>query len=74
MPQYGPLVRGSQAVVKYANPVRRLDTTFTLPPLSDRHFPFEAMGGRFSEDARFDAVIDEKGDVQFNPFSGELEV
>ena len=67
MPQYGPLVRGSQAVVKYANPVRRLDTTFTLPPLSDRHFPFEAMGGRFSEDARFDAVIDEKGDVQFNP-------
>ena len=67
MPQSGPLVRGSQAVVKYANPVRRLDTTFALPLLSDRHFPFEAMGGRFNDDARFDAVIDEKGDVQFKP-------
>jgi hypothetical protein len=65
MPQYGPLVRGSQAVIKHANPVRRLDTTFALPPLSDRHFPFEAMGGRFSDDAPFDAVIDERGEATF---------
>jgi hypothetical protein len=65
MPQYGPLVRGSRAVIRHANPVRNLDTTFELPPLSDRHFPFEAMGGRFRDDAAFDAVIDERGDATF---------
>jgi hypothetical protein len=67
MPQYGPLVRGSQRVLRQGAPVRRLETTMAMPPLSDETFPYVAMGGRFSDDAGFDAVIDNAGNVQFKP-------
>lgn len=67
MPQYGPLVRGSQRVLRQGAPIRRLETTMTMPPLSDETFPYVAMGGRFSDDAAFDVVIDVAGNVQFRP-------
>jgi hypothetical protein len=67
MPQYGPLVRGSQRVLRQGAPVRRLETTMAMPPLSDETFPYVAMGGRFSDDAGLDAVIDHAGNVQFKP-------
>jgi hypothetical protein len=67
MPQYGPLVTGSKRVVARSTAVRRLETTFPMPPLSDAAYPYEAMGGRFSEEAPFDAVIDDRGHVHFRP-------
>jgi hypothetical protein len=67
MPQYAPLVRGSARVLRQGVPIRRLQTTMTMPPLADETFPYVAMGGRFSEDAPFDAVIDVAGNVQFRP-------
>ncbi len=67
MPEYGPLTRGSRQVFSHARTVRRLDTTFRLPALSDAGFPYEAMGGHRSEDAEFDAVIDAHGNARFIP-------
>ncbi|HUR35788.1 MAG TPA: hypothetical protein VM032_18415 [Vicinamibacterales bacterium] len=65
MPEYGPLSRGTQRIIRQTTELRRLETTFTMPPFSDAGFPFEAMGGRFSDAATFDAVIDDRGEVQF---------
>ena len=67
MPEYGPLVRGSQRIVRQTRTLRHLDTRFPMPGLSDRAFPYEVLGGRFSEDAPFDAVINADGTVEFRP-------
>jgi hypothetical protein len=65
MPEYGPTVAGATKIMRQTATVRRLDTTFPMPPFSNAAFPFEAMGGRLSDDAEFDALIDRNGDVQF---------
>jgi hypothetical protein len=65
MPEYGPLVRGAQRIVRQTRVLRHLDTSFPVPGLSGRAFPDEVIGGRFSTDAPFDAVINADGSVEF---------
>lgn len=67
MPEYGPLVRGSQRIMRQTRTLRHLDTNFPMPGLSDRAFPYEVLGGTFREDAPFDAVINADGTVEFRP-------
>ena len=65
MQEYGPLLRGTQRIVRQTRQLRRLTTSFLMPPFSDETYLFTVLGGRLSEDAEFDAVINERGDVQF---------
>lgn len=65
MKEYGPLLRGTERIVKQTRTLRRLGTSFPMPPFSDETFLFGVLGGQLRDDAEFDAVIDEKGDVQF---------
>lgn len=67
MPEYRALSRGARDILRQTPVVRRLDTTFPPPPLSEVAFPYEAMGGRLSPDAGFDATIDADGRVRFSP-------
>jgi hypothetical protein len=61
MPEYGALTRGAREILMNTPAVRRVDTTFRMPPLSDRTFPYIAMGGRLSLASPFDATIDANG-------------
>lgn len=65
MPEYRPIVLGATRIVRQTKELRRLDTSFRMPPFSDAAFPYEMLGGRFSPDAGFDAVINEDGTVEF---------
>jgi hypothetical protein len=65
MREFGPLLRGTRRIVRQTHELRRLETSFPMPPFSDQTFLYEVLGGRFSETAEFDAVIDETGDAQF---------
>ena len=69
MKEYGPLLRGTERIVKQTKALRRLGTSFPMPPFSDETFLFGVLGGQLRDDAEFDAVIDEKGDVQFTRVS-----
>ncbi len=65
MPEYGALTRGARAILRQTPMVRRIDTTFPMPPLSEVAFPYEALGGRLAPEAPFDATIDAAGRVRF---------
>lgn len=67
MREYRPIVAGAKRIIRQTHELRRLETSFPMPPLSDPAFPYEVLGGTFSEHAGFDAVIDARGDVQFRP-------
>jgi hypothetical protein len=67
MPEYGATVAGATRIMRQTPVLRRLDTSFRMPPLSDAAFPYEAMGGQLRADAPFDALIDRDGHVQFRP-------
>ena len=69
MKEYGPLLRGTERIAKQTKTLRRLGTSFPMPPFSDETFLFHVLGGQLRDDAEFDAVIDEKGDVQFTRVS-----
>ncbi|MGC4083471.1 MAG: hypothetical protein QM736_15510 [Vicinamibacterales bacterium] len=65
MPEYRPIVSGASRILKQTHVLRRLDTSFPMPPFGDATFPYVVMGGTFAADAPFDAVIDRTGNVQF---------
>ena len=67
MPEYRPIVLGATRIVRQTKELRRLDTSFRMPPFSDAGFPYEILGGRFSPEAPFDAVINADGSVDFRP-------
>jgi hypothetical protein len=67
MPEYAALMRGSKTAARQSPVVKRVTTTFPLPPLSDSGFLYEAAGGRQDPAAPFSAVIDQHGDVRFIP-------
>ncbi|MFN7914316.1 MAG: hypothetical protein U0Q55_03180 [Vicinamibacterales bacterium] len=67
MPEYRPIVLGATRIVRQTKELRRLDTAFRMPPFSDVGFPYEILGGRFSPEAPFDAVINADGSVDFRP-------
>ncbi|MFN7984022.1 MAG: hypothetical protein U0Q11_19420 [Vicinamibacterales bacterium] len=66
MPQYGAILRGTERVVRQTKQLRRLTTSFPLPPFADETYLFAILGGELTDTAEFDAVIDERGDVQFS--------
>ena len=65
MKEYGPLLRGTRRIAKQTKTLRRLETSFPMPPFSDETFLFGVLGGQLRDDAEFDAVIDERGAVRF---------
>jgi hypothetical protein len=65
LPEYGPLVRGSQEIRHRVSEVRGIETEFELPPTTDRQFVFEILGGRVTPTAPFLATIDKTGGVRF---------
>lgn len=67
MPEYRALTVGARAILRQTPTIRRVETTFRMPPLSNAAFPFVAMGGQVEDAAAFDAVIDEGGSVRFRP-------
>lgn len=67
MPEYQAIVDGARAILRQTHELRRLETTFRMPPFSHVAFPYETMGGRFRDDAGFDAIIAKDGSVQFRP-------
>ncbi|MEQ1869169.1 MAG: hypothetical protein ABL961_04010 [Vicinamibacterales bacterium] len=66
MPEYRALSHGARTIYRQARTVRRIDTSFPMPPLSDAGFVYEAMGGVITDAAEFDATIDAHGDVRFS--------
>jgi hypothetical protein len=68
MPEYGPLSRGALEIRRRTADIRHIETTFPVPPLmTDRDFLYRVLGGRITDDAPFDAVIDRDGRVRFTP-------
>jgi hypothetical protein len=67
MPQYRALAQGSRAIMRQTSEVRRLYTSFPIPPFGDAEFLYQVLGGRISDSALFDATIDETGHVRFAP-------
>lgn len=67
MPEYGALAQGSRAIIRQTSEVRRLYTSFAMPPFSDAEFLYQVLGGRITETALFDATIDDAGHVRFVP-------
>jgi hypothetical protein len=65
LPEYGPLVRGSQEIRRRVSEIRSIETEFELPPSSDRQFVFEILGGRVTPTAPFMATIEKTGHVRF---------
>lgn len=67
MKEYRSITLGATRIVRQTKELRRLDTSFRMPPFSDAGFPYEILGGRFSPEAPFDAVINADGSVDFRP-------
>jgi hypothetical protein len=67
MPEYGAMSRGALEIRRRTPEIRRIDTAFAVPPLSDRYFLYRVLGGQVRADAAFDAVIDVDGKVRFLP-------
>jgi hypothetical protein len=65
LPEYGPLVRGSQEIRRRVTEVRGIETEFELPPSSDRQFLFEILGGHVTPTAPLRATIEKTGRVRF---------
>jgi hypothetical protein len=61
LPQYGPLVDGSRALVQLQQPVRAIRTAFTLPATSDPEFIYLILGGRIDRASAWIGVITEDG-------------
>jgi hypothetical protein len=67
LPEYGALVRGAHVIRRQTPELRRLYASFPVPAFSDATFLYEVLGGRLTDDAQFDATIDETGHVRFSP-------
>ncbi len=64
LPEYDALVRGSQQIAKYGQPVSRIEADFVDPEI-DREVLFRLLGGRMSEDGPV-ATIQKDGTVRFD--------
>lgn len=65
LPEYAPLVRGSQEIRRRTPEVRGIETEFPLPPTADPQFIYEVLGGRVTPSAPFAASIGAGGQVRF---------
>jgi hypothetical protein len=67
MPEYEALAKGAQAIRRQTPELRRLYASFPVPAFSDATFLYQVLGGRLTDDAQFDATIDDTGHVRFSP-------
>ena len=65
MPEYAPLVEGSRRAVGQRQPMRNIETEFTLPQPSDSTFVYRILGGRIDPASPWVARIRSTGDVDF---------
>ena len=65
MPEYAPLVEGSRRAVRQRQPMRAIETEFTLPQPSDATFVYRILGGRIDPTSPWVARIRSTGDVDF---------
>ena len=65
MPEYAPLVEGSRRAVRQRQPMRAIETEFTLPAPSDRTFVYRILGGRIDPASPWIARIRSTGDVDY---------
>ena len=66
LPEYRPLVQGSQTIRRRLSEVRRIETEFDLPPSTDPYFIYEeVLGGRVTPTAPYAATIEKTGGVRF---------
>jgi hypothetical protein len=63
MPEYGPLVEGSRKIVRLKQPMRTIETEFSLPPTVDRLFVYRILGGQIDGGSPWIARITWQGDV-----------
>lgn len=64
LPAYGAVIKGSRALVRRGEPVRRIEAPF-LPATSDPEFAFRILGGQIRPDAAFAAKLSEDGTVTY---------
>lgn len=65
MPEYAPLVEGSRRAVRQRQPMRAIETEFTLPAPSDPTFVYRILGGTIDPASPWVARIRKTGDVDF---------
>jgi hypothetical protein len=65
MPEYGPLVEGSRKIARQNQPMRAIETEFTLPAPSDVMFVYRIFGGRTDPMSPWIARITSTGDVVY---------
>lgn len=65
MPEYAPLVEGSRRAVRQRQPMRAIETEFTLPAPSDPTFVYRILGGAIDPTSPWVARIRKTGDVDF---------
>jgi len=66
VPEYGAIVRGSQEIRKRMSEIRAIDIDFWVPPTTGVTYIYERiLGGTFTADARYEAIIERTGHVRF---------
>ena len=65
MPEYGPLVEGSRKLARLGQPLRDIETEFTLPQPSDSTFVYRILGGEFDSGSPWVGRITASGDVVY---------
>jgi hypothetical protein len=65
MPEYGPLVDGSRKMARLTQPMRTIETEFTLPPTADPVFVYRILGGQTDRNSPWVGRITAEGDVVY---------
>jgi hypothetical protein len=65
MPEYGPLVEGSRKMARLKQPMRGIETEFTMPTPSDVNFVYRILGGEFDPASPWIGRIKANGDVVY---------
>lgn len=65
MPQYGLLVDGSREIVRRGQPMRAIQTEFTLPLTAESEFLYRILGGRLDRESPWVAIIMNDGHVVY---------
>jgi hypothetical protein len=70
LPEYGALVAGSRTIASRGQPMRAIETEFSLPSTSDPEFVYRVLGGRIEPESPWVGVITSKGGVIFRNVGG----
>lgn len=65
MPEYAPLVEGSRRAARQRQPMRAIETEFTLPAPSDPTFVYRILGGTIDQESPWIVRIRSNGEVQY---------